>query len=233
MEKMKKILIILSAVLVLLSAIIYIDYFIVVTRTSYPKISLKKELDENLSVYNAILYRVWYCKLNDTYTIGDYSDKDAICTNTLKYDKDGNYTNANDVKISANNMKLISAFYSYETIGNMTSDEVEDALYVIKNAYKAKYKYLTDESGSKQETHSGYELIIFPKYEIKNNEVKWTYIEEEVYCINENKEIALYNEEEEECFDFESLGIDKKWCELYKKSNLKDSNISNELCKGQ
>ena len=56
---MKKVVIILIAVLVLLSAVIYIDYFIVVNRTSYPKISIKKELDENLSVYNAVLYRVW------------------------------------------------------------------------------------------------------------------------------------------------------------------------------
>lgn len=233
MKKIKKVVVVLIAVLILLSAVIYIDYFVVVKRTSYPKISIKKEIDENLSVYNAILYRVWYCKLNNTYTIGNYSDKDAICTNALKYDKDGNYTNANDVKISAENMKLISAFYSYETIGNMSSQDVEDALYVIKNAHKVKYKYSTDDSGTTQETHSGYQLIIFPKYEIKNNDVKWNYSEDEVYCINENKEISLYNVEEEECFDFEPIGIDKKWCNLYQKSNLKDSKIAIELCKGQ
>lgn len=232
MKKMKKVVIILIAVLVLLSAVIYIDYFIVVNRTSYPKISIKKELDENLSVYNAVLYRVWYCKLNNTYTIGNYSDKDAICTNTLKYDKDGNYTNANDVKISAENMKLISAFYSYETIGNMSSQAVEDALYVIKNAYKVKYKYLTDEAGATQETHSGYKLIVFPKYEIKNNDVKWNY-SEEAYCINDKKEISLYNEEEEECFDFKPLGIDKRWCSNYQNSNLKEEKNASELCKGQ
>ena len=233
MKKMKKVVIILIAALVLLSAIIYIDYFVVVNRTSYPKISIKKELDENLSVYNAVLYRVWYCKLNDTYTIGDYSDKDAICSNTLKYDKDGNYTNANDVKISAENMKLISAFYSYETIGNMSSKDVEDAIYVINNAHKVKYKYSTDENGTVQETHSGYKLIMFPKYEIKNNNVKWSYSEAEIYCINDMKEIALYNEDEEECFDFKSIGIDKRWCNVYQKSNLKDEKNAIELCKGQ
>ena len=232
MKKIKKIMIILIAVLVLFSAVVYIDYFVVVKRTSYPKISLKKQLDENLIVYNAILYRVWYCELNDTYTIGNYKDKDAICTNTLKYDKNGNYTNANDVKISAENMKLISAFYSYELIGNMSAEDVEDALYVIENAYKVKYKYTTDETGSNQETHSGYELIVFPKYEIKNNDVKWVY-QEEVYCINDKNEISIYNEEDEECFDFKPIGIDKKWCDLYKKSNLKDLKNAEELCKGQ
>ena len=48
MKKIKKIMIILIAVLVLFSAVVYIDYFVVVKRTSYPKISLKKQLDENL-----------------------------------------------------------------------------------------------------------------------------------------------------------------------------------------
>ena len=97
---------------------------------------------------------------------------------------------------------------------------------------KVKYKYTTDETGSNQETHSGYELIVFPKYEIKNNDVKWIY-QEEIYCINDKKEISLYNEEDEECFDFKPIGIDKKWCELYKKSNLKDLKNAEELCKGQ
>ena len=169
MKNSKKVIIFLIVALVFFSAAVYIDYFVVVNRTSYPKISFKKQIDENLSVYNAILYRVWYCELNDTYTIGDYNDKDAICSNTLKYDKDGNYTNANGITISAENMKLISAFYSYEIIGNMSGEDVEDALYVIKNAHKVKYKYYIDKTGDEQESHSGYKLIIFPKYEIKND----------------------------------------------------------------
>ncbi len=232
MKNIKKVIIFLIVALVFFSAAVYIDYFVVVNRTSYPKISFKKQIDENLSVYNAILYRVWYCKLNDTYTIGNYNDKDAICSNALKYDKDGNYTNANGVTISAENMKLISAFYSYEIIGNMSGDDVEDALYVIKNAYKVKYKYYVDKAGDQQESHSGYKLIIFPKYELKGNEVKWLY-SEDYYCINEKNEIAKYIKEDEDCFTFQEIGIDKKWCDLYKQSNINGSKIAEELCKGQ
>lgn len=232
MKRMKKVIIILVALLVLFSAVVYIDYFIVVNRTSYPKISLKKEIDENLTVYNAVLYRVWYCKLNSTYTIGNYKDKDAICSNALKYDKDGNYTNAKNITISAENMKKISAFYSYEIIGNMSSSDVEDALYVIKNAYKVKYKYYTDEAGEPYESHSGYKLIMFPKYEISENDVKWVY-DNEYYCINNKNEISPYSKEDEECFEFKSIGIDKKWCGLYQQSNLSDSKIAKELCKEQ
>ena len=232
MKNIKKVIIFLIVALVFFSAAVYIDYFVVVNRTSYPKISFKKQIDENLSVYNAILYRVWYCKLNDTYTIGNYNDKDAICSNALKYDKDGNYTNANGVTISAENMKLISAFYSYEIIGNMSSDDVEDALYVIKNAYKVKYKYYVDKAGDQQESHSGYKLIIFPKYELRGNEVKWLY-SEDYYCIKEKNEIAKYIKEDEDCFTFQEIGIDKKWCNLYKQSNINGSKIAEELCKGQ
>ena len=41
---------------------------------------------------------------------------------------------------------------------------------------------------------------------------------------SQTKEISLYNLEEEECFDFEPIGIDKKWCNLYQKSNYLISN---------
>ena len=118
MKKLKKIMLILLLVVVLFSAAAYIDYFIVVKKTTHPKIAIKKIINKDLEVYNSIFYRVWYCKLNNTYTIGSYSDKDAICNNKLKYDDDGNYTNALDVTIACDNMKLISEFYSYDAIMN-------------------------------------------------------------------------------------------------------------------
>lgn len=229
MKKLKKIMLILLLVVVLFSAAAYIDYFIVVKKTTHPKMALKTKINDDLEVYNSIFYRVWYCKLNNTYTIGSYNDKDAICNNTLKYDKDGNYTNALDVTIACDNMKLISEFYSYDMISGMTSEEVEDALYVAKNAYKVKYKYVLDTDGDKQETHSGYNLIQFPELKLNSkDEYEWVF-NDQSYCINSNNEIALFSDEE--CGIFESFGIEKKWCELYKESNLANSKEALEMCK--
>lgn len=228
MKKLKIILLILMGTVVLFSAAAYIDYFVVVKRTTYPKIALKEQINEDLLVYNSVFYKVWYCKLNDTYTIGNYHDKDAICSNTLKYDKEGNYTNAQNVKIANENMKLISNFYSYESIGNMSSEDVENAIYVSENAYKVKFKYALDSTGDKQETHSGHYLVDFPKFEInKKDDYEWKY-EKNYYCMNENYEIADYIEEE--CGEFRKIELDKKWCELYKLSNLSEINIVSDIC---
>ena len=228
MKKLKLMSLILLIAAVLFSAAVYIDYFVVTSRTTYPKISLKKELSENLLVYNSVFYRVWYCKINKTYTIGNYSDMDAICSNTLKYDSNGDYTNAKDVKIEADNMKLISNFYSYEAIGIMNSEEVEDAIYVAKNAYKVKFKYLLDSTGDKMETHSGYNIIQFPKFELNNkDEYEWVF-DNEYYCIDSKNQIASY--EDEECGEFVSLGIESRWCKLYKFTNLSDSKEAKRLC---
>ena len=229
MMKLKKVMFILLLVVVLFSAAAYIDYFIVVKKTTHPKLSIKEDINENLEVYNSIFYRVWYCKLNNTYTIGSYKDKDAICNNTLKYDKEGNYTNALDVTIACDNMKLLSEFYSYDIISGMTSEEVEDAIYVANNAYKVKYKYVLDSDGDKQETHAGYYLIKFPKLKLNSkDEYEWVYDDEE-YCINENKEIAEFDGEV--CGEFKSFNIENKWCSLYKNSNLANSKEAEELCK--
>ncbi|UKI58752.1 MAG: hypothetical protein L6V81_05170 [Clostridium sp.] len=46
----------------------------------FPKIAIKEELNDETTVYKAILYKVWYCKkIIKTLSIGNYSDKDAIC----------------------------------------------------------------------------------------------------------------------------------------------------------
>ncbi len=228
MKKLKIIFLILISTLVLFSAAAYIDYFVVVKRTTYPKIALKEKISEDLLVYNSVFYKVWYCKINDTYTIGSYSDKDAICSNALKYDKEGNYTNAMNVKIANENMKLISNFYSYEAIGNMNSEDVENAIYVAENAYKVKFKYVLDGSGDKQETHSGNYLVDFPKFEKnKKDDYEWNY-KKEYYCMNDNFEIADY--QDEECGEFKPIGIEKKWCNLYKQSNLSEVSIASDLC---
>ncbi len=229
MSKFKKIMLFLLLGVVLFSAAAYIDYFIVVKKTTHPKMALKKTINEDLDVYNSIFYRVWYCKLNNTYTIGGYSDKDAICSNALKYDKDGNYTNALDVTISCDNMKLLNEFYSHDAISNMSGTNVEDAIYVATNAYKIKYKYVLDKDGDKQETHSGDHLIQFPELKLNSkDEYEWVF-NDEFYCINANGEIASYDGEV--CGDFEPFVIEKKWCDLYKDSNLVNSKEAEEMCK--
>ena len=95
--------------------------------------------------------------------------------------------------------------------------------------YKVKYRYVLDSDGDKQETHAGYYLIQFPELKLNSkDEYDWVYPEES-YCINENKEIALFDGET--CDEFKPFGIEKKWCDLYKESNLANSVEAADLCK--
>ena len=60
------------------------------------------------------------------------------------------------------------------------------------------------------------------------DEYDWVYPEEE-YCINDNMEIALFDGET--CDEFKPFDIEKRWCDLYKESNLANSVEAAELCK--
>ena len=132
MKKIKKILIIFIVVLAVISIAAYIDYFITKTNNTYPKIAIKKKIDDNTTVYTALLYKVWYCDSNKTYTVGSYSDKAAICPKNYSY-TDGYYTNESGIKISKKDLQMLTndGVYSSEMIENMNSDkQVEEALHV-------------------------------------------------------------------------------------------------------
>ena len=75
----------------------------------------KKHIDADLDVYNALFYRMWYCKSNDKYILGDYKDEDAACQTKRKYNK-GYYTNGAGLKFSEDELELISTVYSDEQI---------------------------------------------------------------------------------------------------------------------
>ena len=64
MKSLKKIFIIIIVLLVVFSGVVYIDYFLVKTKNTFPKIAIKEELNDETTVYKAILYKVWYCKNN-------------------------------------------------------------------------------------------------------------------------------------------------------------------------
>lgn len=98
MKKVKIILIVLFIILLVLSGMIYIDYFIVKEKNSIPKISLMEE-EKEFYVYKAPFYKVWKCKSDGSIIIGDYKDPDAICKTNYEF-VNGYYVNANNLKIS-------------------------------------------------------------------------------------------------------------------------------------
>ena len=224
--KLKKILIIAFIIILIICAGTYIDYFIAKTNNVAPKIVIKEELNENITVYKGIMYKVWYCKTNQTHIFGSYSDKDAICPKDYKY-VDGYYTNVFGIKISKRNIELLTndGIYTSEMIENMNSEsQVENAVYVSYNYGKSKYKILQDKKSSDNN-----KLIIFPEFKEENGKYKWIYDEESTkYCLKDSNQIAIY--ENNKCGIFEEIKMDQKWCSNYENSTLiYDDNVSS-LC---
>ena len=221
---MRRFIIILIILLVVISSLVYVDYFNTKTNNTYPKLALKNE-DEDAIIYSAILYKVWYCKVNKMYMIGSYGE-DNICPKNYEY-SDGKYTNVNGVVISKRDLQLLTCdgTYTSEMIENMTSSkQVEDAVYVVETYSKRMYKII-------DETEE-YKIIVFPEFKEEEGNYNWVYDEREdnYYCLS-NNEKSYAKFENEQCGKYESLKMDKKWCELYKSSTLIYDDKANGLCK--
>lgn len=223
MKKLKKIIIFLIVIIVLVSACSYIDYYIAKMNNTSPKIAIKDEIDENTTVYKCVLYKVWYCKTNDTYTFGSYSDKDAICPKDYKYES-GYYTNDLGIKISKRDLQLLTndGVYTNDMIENMNSEsQVRSAVHVAYNYGKSKYKILESKSNNNK-------IVIFPEFKEQNGNYKWIYEEEsQLYCLKD-KEVAIYDNEK--CGTYEKIKMDEQWCSNYETSTLIYEDGINELC---
>ena len=231
MKKLRKALFIIFIILLVAAGCIYIDYFLASRNNTNPKIAIKKQIDDNLSVYNGAFYRMWYCKSNDTYTLGDYKDTDAVCNPKYEYDN-GYYTNGAGVKISQHDLEMIEEIYDDEVIETMNSDTVvSNAVYVAENYAKLKYKEIED--NGKVLKSGKYNLVSFPTFEESKGKYSWTYDNEEKYCLDETEDIKKYAPyEEEKCGEFVNLTYDTKWCELYVNSKLYFDEDINKICGG-
>lgn len=226
MKKLSKILIVLLIIILVISGSVYIDYYIVKSRGVSPKIAIKKNLNNNLVVYNAPFYKVWYCKTKDSYTIGDYGDKDAICPYEYIYDEEDNYTNKKGFKISNHDLTLISEYYNNDMIESInTKNELSNAIYVSSNYGKTIMKEI---NSSEIKSNDGSSIVLFPEYKKVNNKYEWVYDNTDYYCMNNKGEIALFNEE---CGEYYSIKMDEKWCKLYSASTLRYHDEVKKLCK--
>ena len=223
MKKIKIILFIILVFIVIVGSLAYFDYVNAKASNTSPKLSIKSELDEDSVVYKAILYKVWYCKNNKTYTIGSYSDKDAICPKNYVYDEDGYYTNALNVKISKRDLQLltITGIYTSEMIENMNSEkQVESAVHVAYNYGINKYKE-TDKTN----------IVILPEFTLKDGQYKWVYDEENLYCLNGKEySFSLAKYENDKCGTYEKVKMDKQWCDSYENSTLVYEEGIDKLC---
>ena len=231
MKKLKRFLFVIFIILLVAAGCIYIDYFFASRNNTHPRIAIKKKLDDNLSVYNGVFYRMWYCKTNDTYTIGDYKDNDAICNPKYEYDK-GYYTNGAGIKISKHDLEMIVDIYAEEVIETFNSDTVvENAVYVAENYSKLNYKNI--EENEKVLKSGKYNLVEFPVFTEEKDKYNWVYESEDKYCIDETEEIKKYAPYDENgCGEFVNLTYDKKWCELYVNSKLFFDEDINRICEG-
>jgi len=218
MKKLKKLIIILIVIIVLLSILVYIDYFNTKTNNTSPKISLKEDLNDDTILYKAILYKVWYCKSNNTYLIGSYDDKDAICPKNYKY-VDGYYTNELNVKISKRDLQLLTStgVYTSEMIESISSNkQLDNYVHVAYEYEKNKYKELSNKKSS-----DGFKIIEFQDFKEIDNYYKWVYDEDKLYCLKEDKDKKYYSLlTDDKCGKFEEFKMDKEWCNNYKSSTL-------------
>ena len=222
---MKKIIITIIVVLLIMSALVYFDYFNVKTNNTSPKISLKEKISDSQTLYKAFFYRVWYCDTNKTYTIGSYSDADAICPINYSY-VEGYYTNSEGIKISKRDLQLLTndGIYTSEMVEAMNSNkQVEDAVHVAYNYGRYKYKLTSKKSSD------GYKLIVLPEFKEEENNYKWVYDEENLYCLKDSDKtsIAKY---EDSCGKFEVIKMDKDWCDSYTSSTLVYEENINKYC---
>ena len=133
---MKKIIIIISLIVLLLAGFYFFDYIRVTKYDKNPIIAIKVKDDENqLTIYKAIFYKVWVCDYKnkdnkEVFVVGSYNDYPPECTKSINFTNES-YTNPNGIKISASDYQTIANFYDVDTINTWTKDsDLVDALYV-------------------------------------------------------------------------------------------------------
>lgn len=232
MKSLKKIFIIIIFLLVVFSGCVYIDYFLVKTKNTFPKIAIKEELNDETTIYKGILYKVWYCKNNKTMSIGSYSDRDAICPKKYTY-TDDYYRNSMGINISKHDLELLisDGIYTSEMIEDINSEsDLKDKVYVANIYGQTKYKKVDKDKREGIELESGIELVVFPTFEKNGESYSWTYDYNVLnfYCMKSEKDkTKLFSKyENNTCSEeYKEITFDEKWCSLYKNSTLiyKDS----------
>lgn len=226
MKLIKKIFIIVFTLLVILSALAYIDYFLVKTNNKVPKFSLKKD-EKDFIVYSAPFYKVWYCKDSKAVILGGYDDPDAICSKSYEY-VDGYYTNSSGIKIKKEDLELVTknGIYTSEMVEAMKSDEeVEDAVYVADTYGRLVYKKKLDSKGNELIVNDDNYIVVFPEFVEVKDKYDWHYEEEytdRVYCMEYRDGVEYFTRYNDgSCSkNYFKLKLDDKWCGKYKDSTL-------------
>ena len=241
MKVVKRVFLVLFSLAVFIAILSYLDYFLVKTKNSLPKLSIKTDNKEkDIKTYKALFYKVWYCMADGTTIIGDYSDPDPVCPNAYNF-KDGYYTNSSGLKISQRDTLLMidKNIYTHEMIDIMTTTlEVSNAVYVSEHFGKTIFKTVDSKKGTVKGESKEYSLVVFPTFKKEGNTYKWNYNTEDetnYYCISNNStdESAFSKYTNGNCEKtFEPLRPDEKWCSLYQNSTLvyNEKQVGN-LCK--
>lgn len=228
MKVVKKMFLLLITLVIVVVIFSYLDYFLVKTKNTFPKVSIKvNDKDKNMVTYNAIFYKVWYCTKDKTTRIGDYGDPEPSCSDSYSF-VDGYFTNSFGTKISQKDLLIMidKNIYTRDMIDIMNETDVKNAIYVAEAYEKTLYKVLDSKKGKINGESKEYSVVLFPVFKKLNDTYKWTYDEnnlEEYYCMSENdkgeKTFSKYADGYCENM-FNTLNFDEKWCSLYKNSTL-------------
>lgn len=226
MKLIKKIFIIVFTLLLVLSALAYIDYFLVKTNNKVPKFSLKKD-EKDFIIYSAPFYKVWYCKDSKNVILGGYDDPDAICPKSYEY-VNGYYTNSSGLKISEEDLELITknGVYTSEMVEAMKDDkDVQDAVFVANTYGRLVYKKKLDEKGNEMMVDDKKYIVIFPEFVKVDGKYDWHYEEkytDRVYCMEDRDGVEYFTRYNNgSCGkNYFKLKLDSEWCGKYKDSTL-------------
>lgn len=227
---MKKIILILSAIIILLIGFYFFDYIRVTKYDKNPIIALKEENnDQQFTLYKAIFYKVWVCHYKDendkiVRKIGSYHDEDPDCTKAINF-TDGYYKNPYNVKISLKDYQTIMNIYDINTISSWkTNEDLDNALYVVNELEKSFFS-IKDNSTFTYNNEIVNIAIFFDL--VQNPEDKEIYTWQAMnddpnyyYCIKQDitsKKYLFTKYENNTCNSVWSFkNFTPKWCELVK-----------------
>lgn len=236
MTVVKRIFALIIIALLILTILTIIDYYCVKNNDIFPRVALKHEYnDKDMTIYKALFYKLYYCDSNNSKILVSYSDDEPTCPSKYKFENDY-YTNSVSLKISKHDIGIMTYnnIYTKEMIDVMNSnEEVSNALYVVNEYIKTKYKEL-DEKISNEGIN--YQLINIPElvYNKDNDNYELKYDEKQnIYCLqidSKTKEKMYSVYDNGKCLlDFKPLKMTDRWCELFKNSTLVYE--GNNLCK--
>lgn len=230
---------VICSIIILISSIV-IDFSVSKITGNEPLLAIKKHnKKEQYYEYYGVFYKMWICTAEENnYKVGSYKDEAIVCPKLIKFNKDGSYTNFNNLKITKEEYELIKNYYNYDLINSWTKrNEIEEAVFLSKEVDEK--KFITKEGYYVEYNGKNYMIAIFNEFIKIGSEYYWKKATDNLeyhYCVkyNDDKTKYLFSKFNGNTCDgnFKELEFSSKWCETIREDNKIEifKNIYDESC---